>query len=287
MLARLMPLLTLLRAELAFGSHPLLDRAELSLEPGERIGLIGRNGTGKSSLLEVIAGRLALDDGELQKSGGVRVVSIRQEPELPAASSLRESLALWAELDAVDDDRVRWRIDARIVEYLHRFGLEGTAATAGLSGGERKRAALAGAFALGPDVLLLDEPTNHLDIDGIERLEDLISAGSPAVIVVTHDRSFLDRVATRIVELDRGMLRSYPGNYAAYERRKVQQLAEEAVLKRKFDKFWAQEEIWIRKGVEARRTRNEGRVKRLEQLRRERDARRERLGNVQINVDAG
>ena len=287
MLARLMPLLTLLRAELAFGAHPLLDRAEFSLEPGERVGLIGRNGTGKSSLLEVLAGRVALDDGELQQSGGVRVVSIRQEPELPAAPSLRESLALWAELDSIDDDRVRWRVDARIVEYLHRFGLEGTATTAGLSGGERKRAALAGAFALEPDVMLLDEPTNHLDIDGIERLEDLIIAGSPAVIVVTHDRSFLDRVATRIVELDRGMLRSYPGNYAAYERRKAEQLAEEAVLNRKFDKFWAQEEVWIRKGVEARRTRNEGRVKRLEQLRRERDARRERLGNVKLNVDAG
>ena len=287
MLARLMPLLTLLRAELAFGTHPLLDRAEFSLEPGERIGLIGRNGTGKSSLLEVIAGRIALDDGELQKSGGVRVVSIRQEPELPAAPSLRESLALWAELDSIDDDRVRWRVDARIVEYLHRFGLEGTATTAGLSGGERKRAALAGAFALEPDVLLLDEPTNHLDIDGIERLEDLIIAGSPAVIVVTHDRSFLDRVATRIVELDRGMLRSYPGNYAAYEQRKAEQLAEEAVLNRKFDKFWAQEEVWIRKGVEARRTRNEGRVKRLEQLRCERDSRRERLGNVKLNVDSG
>ena len=287
MLARLMPLLTLLRAELAFGTHPLLDRAEFSLEPGERVGLIGRNGTGKSSLLEVIAGRIALDDGEMQKSGGVRVVSIRQEPELPAAPSLRESLALWAELDSIEDDRVRWRVDARIVEYLHRFGLEGTATTAGLSGGERKRAALAGAFALEPDVMLLDEPTNHLDIDGIERLEELIIAGSPAVIVVTHDRSFLDRVATRIVELDRGMLRSYQGNYAAYERRKAEQLAEEAVLNRKFDKFWAQEEVWIRRGIEARRTRNEGRVKRLEQLRRERDARRERLGNVKLNVDSG
>ncbi len=282
-----MPLLTLLRAELAFGTHPLLDRAEFSLEPGERVGLIGRNGTGKSSLLEVITGRIALDDGEMQKSSGLRVVSIRQEPELPAASTLRESLALWAELDSIDDDRVRWRVDARIVEFLHRFGLEGTATTAGLSGGERKRAALAGAFALEPDVLLLDEPTNHLDIDGIERLEDLLIAGSPAAIVVTHDRSFLDRVATRIVELDRGMLRSYPGNFAAYERRKAEQLAEEAVLNRKFDKFWAQEEVWIRKGVEARRTRNEGRVKRLEQLRRERDARRERLGNVKLNVESG
>jgi ABC transport system ATP-binding/permease protein len=281
MLVSPMALLNLLNAELAFGTHPLLDRAGFSLEAGERVGLIGRNGTGKSSLLEVIAGRIPLDDGEYQKAAGLRIVSIRQEPELPAALTLRESLARWAELDAIEDDRVRWRADARIVEYLHRFGLEGTATTAGLSGGERKRAALAGAFALEPDAMLLDEPTNHLDIDGIERLEDLLIAGSPAAIVVTHDRSFLDRVATRIVELDRGMLRSYPGNYADYERRKAEQLAEEAVLNRKFDKFWAQEEVWIRKGVEARRTRNEGRVKRLEQLR------RERLGNVKLNVDSG
>jgi len=282
-----MPLLNLLDAELAFGAHPLLDRADLSIEPGERIGLIGRNGTGKSSLLEVIVGRVALDDGDLQKSSGLRVVSIRQEPDIPSAATMRESLALWAELEAIEDDRVRWRIDARIVEFLHRFGLEGSASTAGLSGGERKRAALAGAFALQPDVMLLDEPTNHLDIEGIERLENLLIDANGAAIVVTHDRSFLDRVATRIVELDRGLLRSYPGNFAAYERRKAEQLADEAVLNRKFDKFWAQEEVWIRKGVEARRTRNEGRVKRLERLRVDRDARRERMGNVKLNVDAG
>ena len=287
MLASLMPLLTLIDAELAFGSHPLLDRAGFNLDPGERVGLIGRNGTGKSSLLEVITGRIPLDDGEYQKPAGLRIVSIRQEPELPVAPTLRESLALLAGLDSIEDDRVRWRIDARIVEYLHRFGLDGASTTTGLSGGERKRAALAGAFALEPDVMLLDEPTNHLDIDGIERLEDLLVAGSPAAIVVTHDRSFLDRVATRIVELDRGLLRSYPGNYAAYERRKAEQLAEEAVLNRKFDKFWAKEEVWIRKGVEARRTRNEGRVKRLERLRLDRDARRERLGNVRLTVDSG
>jgi ATP-binding cassette subfamily F protein uup len=281
-----MPLLNLMRAELAFGAHPLLDRADFALETGERVGLIGRNGTGKSSLLEIIAGRAALDDGELQRPSGLRVVSIRQEPELPQAATLREALALWANLAAIDDERARWRIDARLVEYLHRFGLEGTSGLGGLSGGERKRAALAGAFALEPDVLLLDEPTNHLDIDGIERLEGLLLEG-PAAIVVTHDRAFLDRVATRIVELDRGLLRSYPGNYAAYERRKAEQLADEAVLNRKFDKFWAQEEVWIRKGVEARRTRNEGRVKRLERLRVERDARRERMGNVKLALDAG
>jgi ABC transport system ATP-binding/permease protein len=281
-----MPLLSLLRAALAFGTHPLLDRADFAIEPGERIGLIGRNGTGKSSLLEVIAGRTALDDGVRQQKAGLRIVSIRQEPDLAMAPTVREALAAWANLDSLADERARWRIDARLVEYLHRFGLEGAANTHGLSGGERKRAALAGVFALEADLLLLDEPTNHLDIDAIERLESLLLEG-PAAIVVTHDRAFLDRVATRIVEIDRGLLRSYPGNYAAYERRKAGQLAEEAVLNRKFDKFWAQEEVWVREGVEARRTRNEGRVKRLERLRVEREARRERMSDVRLSLDTG
>jgi ATP-binding cassette subfamily F protein uup len=281
-----MAMLVLRNAELSFGTHPLLDRAELSLDNGERVGLIGRNGTGKSSLLEVITGRLALDDGELQRPAGLHVVAIRQEPQLPEGASVREALADWAGIERIDDERRRWRAEARLVEYLHRFELDGSVSPAGLSGGERKRAALAAAFALEPQLLLLDEPTNHLDIDGIERLEQLLLDG-PTAIIVTHDRSFLDRVVTRIVELDRGLLRSYPGNYSAYERRKAEQLADEAVAQRKFDKFWAQEEVWIRKGVEARRTRNEGRVKRLERLRREREARRERIGNVRLNVELG
>ena len=281
-----MPLLQLLDAELAYGLHPLLDRAALALEAGERIGLIGRNGTGKSSLLAVIAGVLSLDDGEVQRADGLRITLVEQEPVLPPRPTLRESLSARGGLDAIDDERARWRADARLVEYLHRFGLDGATSPEGASGGERKRAALALAFALEPQLLLLDEPTNHLDVDGIELLEKLVSEG-PASIVITHDRRFLDRVATRIVELDRGLLRSYPGNFAAYERRKAEQLAEEAVARRKFDKFWAQEEVWIRKGVEARRTRNEGRVKRLEKLRAEREARRERIGDVRLALDAG
>jgi ATP-binding cassette subfamily F protein uup len=280
------PLVSLLQADLAFGDHPLLDRAELTLEAGERLGLIGRNGTGKSTLLDVIAGRAALDGGELRRPAGLRIVQVRQEPELPLAPTVREALAQACDVDAVPDERARWRLEARLVEYLHRFGLDGATPTASLSGGERKRAALAAAFALEPELLLLDEPTNHLDVEGIERLERLLVDG-PTSIVVTHDRRFLDEVVTRIVELDRGLLRSYPGNFAAYERRKAAQLADEAVAARRFDRFWAQEEAWIRKGIEARRTRNEGRVRRLEQLRREREARRERLGNVKLSVDAG
>jgi len=180
---------------------------------GDRIGLIGRNGTGKSSLLNVLAGRVELDDGAVKRKDGLHVALVEQEPELSRASTLRESLALRGGLDGLHDERERWRVEARLVEYLHRLGLDEALDPGRLSGGERKRAALALAFALAPDLLLLDEPTNHLDIDGITLLEDLLLKG-PALIVITHDRTFLDRVATRIVELDRGLLRSYPATTA-------------------------------------------------------------------------
>jgi len=281
-----MTLLALQDAELAFGLHPLLDRANLVVTEGERIGLIGRNGTGKSSLLQAIAGQRELDDGEIKTRDGLRVVLVEQEPLLPRASTLRECLALRGRLEAIPDERDRWRTEARLVEYLHRFGLDEATVPDFASGGEKKRAALALALALAPDLLLLDEPTNHLDIDGIALVEDLV-AKVPSAIVITHDRTFLDRVATRIVELDRGLLRSYPGNFTAYESRKADELAAEAVAQRKFDQFWVQEEAWIRKGVEARRTRDEGRVRRLEALRRERSERRARLGNVKLAIDAG
>jgi ATP-binding cassette subfamily F protein uup len=257
-----MPLLTLAGAELAYGDLPLLDRAALAVEAGERIGLIGRNGTGKSSLLGILAGTVALDDGELKKTDGLRIVRVEQEPALPQASGVEKH---------------------KLEKYLQLFGL---ASSVVISGGERKKAALAHAFAREPDLLLLDEPTNHLDIDGILVLENLILK-SPAAIVVTHDRAFLDRVATRIVELDRGRLASFPGNFSAYEKLKAAQLADEAVRSRKFDKFWAQEEAWIRKGIEARRTRSEGRVRRLERLREARAARRSRIGNVKIAIGEG
>ena len=281
-----MSLVTLQDAELAFGLHPLLDRANFVASEGERIGLIGRNGTGKSSLLQVIAGQRQLDDGQMKTRDGLSIVLVEQEPELPRASSLRECLAVRGKLESIQDERDRWRTEARLVEYLHRFGLDEATAPESASGGEKKRAALALALALTPDLLLLDEPTNHLDLDGITLVEELV-AKARAAIVITHDRAFLDRVATRIVELDRGLLRSYPGNFAAYEARKASELAAEATANRKFDQFWAQEEAWIRKGIEARRTRDEGRVRRLEALRRERSERRARLGNVKLAIDAG
>jgi ATP-binding cassette subfamily F protein uup len=287
-----MSLMTLLNAHVAFGEHPLLDGAQLTIEAGERLGLIGRNGTGKSTLLSVLAGRIALDAGQVQHREGLRLSVVEQEPELPAADTLRSSLVLRGTLqrawnnDAPADEREHWRLESRLEEFLHRFGLTGDKPPAGCSGGERKRAALALALALQPDLLLLDEPTNHLDIEGIERLEGLLGK-VPACVVITHDRAFLDRVTTRIVELDRGVLRSYPGNFSAYEQRKGEELAAEDTARRRFEKFWQQEEVWIRKGVEARRTRNEGRVRRLEQLRVERAARRDRIGNIRLSLDAG
>ncbi len=280
-----MALLTIREAGLAYGLQPLLDRADLTVGEGERIGLIGRNGTGKSSLLKVIAGQGALDDGDIERRDAVRIVLVEQEPLLPPASTLRESLVRRGALDA-QDERDRWRVEVRLSEFLHRYGLTEAQSPESASGGERKRAALALALAMQPDLLLLDEPTNHLDIDGIALTEDLLLK-VPASIVVTHDRAFLDRIATRIVELDRGLLRSYPGNFAAYESRKAAELAAEATAARRFDQFWRQEEVWIRKGVEARRTRNEGRVRRLESLREQRAQRRQRMGNVKLAVDAG
>src|SRR6185437_1168844 len=275
--------LSLQDALLAFGDRPLLDGAQLAVRRGERLGLIGRNGTGKSTLLGVIAGHIPLDEGAVQRADGLRLALVEQEPILPEAPTLRESLLARASAQGTPLD---WQLLPRLNAVMHRLGIAEDLSPAAASGGERKRAALALALALDADLLLLDEPTNHLDIDAIQRLEELL-AKLPALIMVTHDRAFLDATTTRIVELDRGLLRSYPGNFAAYERRREQELAAEETARRAFDRFWAQEEVWIRRGVEARRTRNQGRVRRLEHLRSERAARRNRIGALRMSLDAG
>ena len=282
-------LITLKNASLAFGDYPLLHNTDFSVQEGERIGLIGRNGTGKSSMLQVLARKSALDDGEIQVKDGLRVVLLEQEPVFPPAPTIRESLIAQSGFDP-SDDKLYWKQIAKLDAYLQRLNVRADADPGTASGGERKKAAIALVLAQEPDLLLLDEPTNHLDITTIALLEDLIREtfkNTRALVVITHDREFLDAVSTRIVELDRGILRSYPGNFADYEHHKNYELAIEETARRKFDKFWAQEEVWIRKGIEARRTRNEGRVRRLERLRREREARRDRMGQVNMSIDAG
>lgn len=285
-----MPVLTLSEAQLSWGDLPVLDKADFSLQEGERVGLIGRNGTGKTSLLKVLSRLVPLDEGELRIVTGTRCILVEQEPILPTAPTLLESLYLRAGSLFKGDEPTLFSEKALLNAYMDKFGVDGAVHPESASGGEKKRAALALAFALKPDLLLLDEPTNHLDIKTIGVLETLVQEefrGARSLVVVTHDRAFLDAVATRIAELDRGMLRSYEGNFQAYEKTKETELYAEALQRRRFDKFWAQEEVWIRKGIEARRTRNEGRVRRLEQLRREREARRDALSSVRLSLDAG
>ena len=285
-----MPVLTLSEAQLSWGDLPVLDKADFSLQEGERVGLIGRNGTGKTSLLKVLSRLVPLDEGELRIVTGTRCILVEQEPILPTAPTLLESLYLRAGSLFKGDEPTLFSEKALLNAYMDKFGVDGAVHPESASGGEKKRAALALAFALKPDLLLLDEPTNHLDIETIGVLETLVQEefrGARSLVVVTHDRAFLDAVATRIVELDRGMLRSYEGNFQAYEKTKETELYAEALQRRRFDKFWAQEEVWIRKGIEARRTSNEGRVRRLEQLRREREARRDALSSVRLSLDAG
>ena len=300
-----MALLTLLDAQLAFGHVPLLDHADFALEPGERVGLIGRNGAGKSSLLRILGGLESADDGQLQAQQSLRVAFVAQEPELADDATVFDAVAqslapLRALMDSYaagqgDLDALQARIEAqdgwtwrrRVDETLQRLRLpaEGTIGT--LSGGTRKRVALAQALVMRPDVLLLDEPTNHLDLDAIRWLEDLLLDFKGAVVAISHDRAFLDRVATRIVELDRGKLLSYPGNFSRYQQLKQEQLAQEATINARADKLLAQEEVWVRKGVEARRTRAQGRINRLQALRAARLARRDAVGRVRLDVDAG
>ncbi|MBE2264548.1 MAG: ATP-binding cassette domain-containing protein [Burkholderiaceae bacterium] len=300
-----MALITLIDAQLAFGHVPLLDNTGFSLETGERIGLIGRNGAGKSSLLKILAGMEKPDDGTLQVQQGVRLAFVAQEPVLNTDDTVFEAVRAGlatliglidqyshgqGDLDTLQDAieaQDGWNWEQRVQETLHRLHLDPAASVASLSGGTRKRVALAQALVTQPDVLLLDEPTNHLDLDSIQWLEQLLIDFRGSVVAITHDRAFLDRVATRIVELDRGLLLSYPGNFAAYLVQKEEQLAQEAVINARADKLLAQEEVWIRKGVEARRTRAQARIVRLTELRSKRAARREVVGSVNMDIASG
>jgi len=274
-------LVTLYDVHLAFGHHALLDGAQLAIHADERIGLIGRNGAGKSSLLRLIAGSLPPDDGEIMRAGGLRIAAVAQEPDLDPAQTVLDIVA--ADYAHAED----WQRPARAQSLIAALGLDAQAFAGDLSGGTRKRVALAQAFASQPDVLLLDEPTNHLDVQGIEWLQMQLCKGRFGVVVITHDRRFLDAVATRIIELDRGQLFSFPGNFSAWQTRKAEWLAAQSAQYAKFDKVLAQEEAWIRQGIEARRTRNEGRVRRLQALRHARAQRRERSGNVRLALDQG
>ena len=302
-----MALITLTNAQLAFGHYALLDHADFSLEAGERVGLIGRNGTGKSSLLRILQGTAAPDDGDINVQGGIRIAYVAQEPELEPGDTVFQAVsaglaevaklrdrylsgdahedldALQTQLEAQDG----WNWEQRVEETLERFHLDSDKMVGDLSGGGRKRLALAQALVTRPDVLLLDEPTNHLDLDAIEWLEQLLRAFKGSVVTITHDRTFLDQVTTRIVELDRGKLLSYPGNYSRYLVLKQEQLAQEQTMAAKADKLLAQEEIWIRKGVEARRTRSQSRIERLKAMRSQHAARRNAQGNVKLDVSSG
>jgi ATP-binding cassette subfamily F protein uup len=300
-----MSLITLQNAQLAFGHVALLDHAEFSLETAERVGLIGRNGAGKSSLLRILGGIEKADDGDLRVQQGLRVTFVAQEPQLDSNASVFESVssglsriihlieqycagegdltAMQNEIEMFDG----WNWEQRVQETLHRLHLDPDARINALSGGTLKRVALAQALVTSPDVLLLDEPTNHLDLDSIEWLEQLLIDFKGSIITITHDRSFLDKVATRIVELDRGHLLTYPGNFSQYQLQKEEQAAQEAVINAKADKLLAGEEVWIRKGVEARRTRSQSRIARLEALRKQREARRDAVGRVKLDVASG
>ncbi len=302
-----MAVLSLSDAQLAYGHVALLDHTGFSLEAGERLGLIGRNGAGKSSLLKIVAGLEKPDDGLLQMTQGLRIRYVPQEPQFdPAATvfdvvseGVAEARAVRAAYEAheagTDLDALQTRIEAldawnweqRVETTLHRLSLDGARTVGELSGGTKKRVALAQALVAVPDVLLLDEPTNHLDLDAIAWLEALLHDFRGSVMLISHDRAFLDNVVTRIIELDRGQIRSYPGNFAAYERTKEEQLAAEALASARADKLLAQEEVWVRQGVEARRTRSVARVARLQALRAQRVARRESLGQVRLELDAG
>jgi len=304
-----MPLITLQNVDFSVGGPLLLEKAELSIEPGERIALIGRNGAGKSTLLKLLSGDHKPDDGEVRVQQGVRVTRLEQEVPHGAAGSVFDvvadglgELGQWlaefhhlshaeefdgealgnvqAKIDAANG----WGLDQRVSETLTKLDLDGDAEFARLSGGMKRRVLLGRALVSSPDLLLLDEPTNHLDIEAIDWLEMFLKNWNGSVVFVTHDRRFLRALATRIVEIDRGQVTSWPGDWANYERRREERLNAQAQENARFDKLLAQEEVWIRQGIKARRTRDEGRVRRLKAMRNERSQRRDLGGNVKMEA---
>ena len=302
-----MALITITNAQLAYGHWLLLDHTDFSLEARERVGLIGRNGSGKSSLLKVLAGREKLDDGEVQWQRDLRIAVVDQEPSLVESDTVSSAVAQGlsvvraliddfcnpkpeTDLDALHsqiDTLNGWNWEQRVEETLERLSLDGARAVSSLSGGMRKRVALAQALVQNPEVLLLDEPTNHLDMESILWLEDVLLAFDGSLVTISHDRDFLDRITTRIVELDRGRLSTYVGNFSQYQTQKEEQLRQEQVLNAKSDKLLAQEEIWVRKGVEARRTRSQSRIARLQALRQMRSERRDVVGRARMEISQG
>jgi ATP-binding cassette subfamily F protein uup len=272
-----MPIVRLDHVSLSFGLKPLLDDVALQIRKGERVCLLGRNGEGKSSLLQLITRQIVPDSGAVWVRPGSRVASLAQE--VSAASDARVREVIMSGFESTD-----WQAELQADQVIARLGLDAAAPMSALSGGWRRRVMLGRALVAAPDLLLLDEPTNHLDIDAITWLEDMMLAFNAALLFVSHDRAFVRRLATRIVELDRGQLRAWPGSYDDYVLQKRAALEVEAKHAALFDKKLAQEEVWIRQGIEARRTRNEGRVRALKQLRIQRSERRERIGQVDIRV---
>lgn len=308
-----MPLLTLRNIQLSYGAAPLLDGVNLSIEPGERLCLVGRNGTGKSTLMKLIAEEIQADDGDLEKQPGLTIARLVQEVPADTTGSvfdvvarglgdlgpiLAEHSALAMTLgDASDadmnrfeylqhqiDSRDGWTLSQRVDTVLTRLSLDGDTDFAGLSGGMKRRVLLAQSLVQEPDILLLDEPTNHLDIESIRWLEEFLKSWNGTLLFITHDRAFLRSLATRIIELDRGRLTSWPGSYDKYLEGKQAQLDSEEKSNSEFDKKLSQEERWIRQGVKARRTRNEGRVRALKALRQERASRRDRTGQANLSI---
>lgn len=303
-----MPLITVQDVDYSVGGPLLLKNVALSIDPGERVALIGRNGAGKSTLLKLLAGELQPDDGEIRRQDGARIARLEQEVPADAQGAVFDvvaagmgELGAWlaefhrishaadfdadamAAVQAKIDAAQGWSADQRVAETLDKLGLDGDAPFAGLSGGMKRRVLLARALVSGPELLLLDEPTNHLDIESIDWLEQFLKSWQGALVFVTHDRRFLRALATRIVEIDRGQVTSWPGDWANYERRREERLNAEAQENARFDKLLAQEEVWIRQGIKARRTRDEGRVRRLKAMRAERAERRAHTGNVKMD----